>query len=98
MCALEETSRTPFWKKRSWAFLFFVCGIFGLLLGMSVSIESVRVKRRVTLLNAEAARAESREKELEEDMIALTRESRLRGYARANHLERALPAEVLYLP
>lgn len=91
-------SQTPFWKRRSLAFFFFVFGIFGLLGAMSVSIESVRVKRHVTLLNSEAARAESREKELEEDMIGLTRESRLRGYARANHLERALPAEVLYLP
>ncbi len=98
MCPLAEASQTPFWKKRSLAFLFFVCGILGLLVGMSVSIESVRVKRRVTLLNSEVAKAESREKELEEEMIALTREARLRGYARANHLERALPAEVLYLP
>lgn len=80
------------------AFLFFVSGIIGLLGAMSVSIESVRIKRNITLLNREIVSKESRTKELEEDMIGLTKESRLRGYARANHLERALPAEVLYLP
>jgi len=95
---LSEASGKSFWEKRSLAFLFFVCGILGLLFAMSVSIESVRIKRRVTALNSEIAKSESREKEFEEEMIALTREARLRGYARANHLERALPAEVLYLP
>ena len=94
----EGSGGTAFWERRSLAFLFFVSGIMALLFAMSVSIESVRIKRRVTLLNEEVAKSESREKELEEEMISLTREARLRGYAHANHLERALPAEVLYLP
>ena len=94
----EGSGGTAFWERRSLAFLFFVGGILALLFAMSVSIESVRIKRRVTLLNEEVAKSESREKELEEEMISLTREARLRGYAHANHLERALPAEVLYLP
>jgi cell division protein FtsL len=94
----EASEGTAFWKRRSLAFMFFVGGLLALLFAMSVSIESVRIKRRVTLLNEDIAKSESREKELEEEMISLTREARLRGYAHANHLERALPAEVLYLP
>ncbi len=80
------------------AFLFFLGGIVALILAMSVSIGSVRVKRRVTTLDTSIQREESREKSLEEMLISLGRESRLRSYARANHLERALPADVLYVP
>ena len=80
------------------AFLFFLGGIVALILAMSVSIGSVRVKRRVTTLDTSIQREESREKSHEEMLISLGRESRLRSYARANHLERALPADVLYVP
>ena len=88
----------PLWRRRHVAFLFFLGGIVALVLAMSVSIGSVRVKRRVTTLDASIQSEESREKSLEEMLISLGRESRLRAYARANHLERALPADVLYVP
>lgn len=88
----------PLWRRRHVAFLFFLGGIVALILAMSVSIGSVRVKRRVTTLDTSIQREESREKSLEEMLISLGRESRLRSYARANHLERALPADVLYVP
>lgn len=94
----EKSETEAFWKRRSLAFLFFASGIGGLLLAMSVSIESVRIKRKVIVLNGEVVRAQSRAKELEEEVIGLTREARLRKYARDNQLKRALPAEVLYLP
>lgn len=88
----------PFWRRRHVAFLFFLGGIVGLILAMSISIGSVRIKRHVTDLRATIQSEESREKSLEETLISLGRESRLRSYARANHLERALPADVLYVP
>lgn len=88
----------PLWRRRHVAFLFFLGGIMALILAMSISIGTVRVKRHVTGLNAMIQGEESREKSLEETLISLGRESRLRSYARANHLERALPADVLYVP
>ncbi|MHB8369788.1 MAG: hypothetical protein ACYDBP_08865 [Leptospirales bacterium] len=94
----HDEEALPLWRRRPLAFLFFFCGILALLLAMSVSIGSVRIKRRVTALDLQIQSGESREKSLEEDLIALGRESRLRAYARANHLERALPGEVLYVP
>lgn len=87
-----------FWKRRSLAFAFFLGGMAGFLLAMSVSIESVRVKRNLTALNARIAQQRTRQEALEESVIALTRESRLRAYSRSNHLARALPGEVIYLP
>lgn len=80
------------------AFLYFLVGIMAMIVAMSISIGSVRVKRRVTALHATIQSEESREKSLEETLISLGRESRLKAYARANHLERALPADVLYVP
>ncbi|MGC8528683.1 MAG: hypothetical protein ACP5OP_00585 [Leptospirillia bacterium] len=88
----------PLWRRRHVAFLFFLGGIVALILAMSISIGSVRVKRRVTTLDSSIQIKESQEKSLEEMLISLGRESRLRSYARANHLERALPADVLYVP
>jgi cell division protein FtsL len=70
----------------------------GFLVAMSVSIEAVRVERNLAAMNDQIAKGRSREKILEESLIDLTKESRLRAYAKANHLTRALPAEVLYLP
>ena len=94
---MSDNSRTPFWKRRSIAFMFFLSGMAGFLAAMSVSIEAVRVERNLSALNGLISKGHSREKILEESLIDLTKESRLRAYSKANHLTRALPAEVLYL-
>ena len=73
----------PFWKRRPVAFIFFLSGMGAFLLAMSVTIEAVHIEREVT--------------GLEDAMIFLTTESRLRAYAKAHHLTRALPKDVIYL-
>lgn len=87
----------PFWKRRPVAFLFFLSGMGAFLLAMSVSIEAVHVEREVTGLEDRVAKERAREKGLEDAMIFLSAESRLRAYAKAHHLTRALPADVIYL-
>lgn len=95
---LSDLPEKTFWKSRSIAFLFFLSGMAGFLIAMSVSIEAVQVERNLAAMNGLITKGQSREKILEDSLIDLTKESRLRAYAKSNQLTRALPSEVLYLP
>ncbi len=68
------------------------------LIGMGVTILSVRADHQAARLRDEIRAQQKREKNLELEQSTLTRESRMRTFSRERNLNRAAPASVIYLP
>ena len=80
------------------AWIYFLSALAFFLIGMGVTILSVRADHQAARLRDEIRAQQKREKNLELEQSTLTRESRMRTFARERNLNRAAPASVIYLP
>ncbi len=80
------------------AWIFFFCALLYFMGAMGVSILSVRADHEMARNRDEIRNQQKLLKSLQMEEAMLTREARIRSFARENDLKRVAPASVIYLP